>query len=254
MNYIQNNSIATELFIKLKYLKPKKVQFKELPVEEKNVFFTTEEQDDIINTFLNDIHDKVELKIHPCANMIKEALVKGFDDYFDTDYFIENCQNKEYGYMFKINDKREYYWNQLFPTKLYAELKITSSANMIKETIVKNLDDKQVKTVKKVKKVKKDKTYFINIHTPSLNRIVGRTGHNNELLVCNTYFVKHSKYNPKTKGYVYEYNKEKATEETTTFNMTVLQNPAVVKFNTFDFDRPLSLYFDDNGKPKGEYI
>ena len=86
-----------------------------------------------------------------------------------------------------------------------------------------------------------------------MNKIVGRTGHNNELLVCEAHVVKHGEYNPKTKGRICEYKKEK-TEETTTFNINVLQNPAVVKFNTFDFDRPLSLYVDDNGKPKGEYI
>ena len=53
MNYIQNSPVVSELFIKLKYIKPKKVQFQEPPVEEENVCFTTEEQDEIINTFLN---------------------------------------------------------------------------------------------------------------------------------------------------------------------------------------------------------
>ena len=53
MNYIQNNPVVSELIIKLKYLKPKKVQFQEPPVEEENVCFTTEEQDEIIDTFLN---------------------------------------------------------------------------------------------------------------------------------------------------------------------------------------------------------
>ena len=46
MNYIQNNPVASELFIKLKYIKPKKVQFKEPPIEE---------EDEIIDTFSNNI-------------------------------------------------------------------------------------------------------------------------------------------------------------------------------------------------------
>ena len=110
MNYIKNDPVVSELFIKLKYIKPKKVQFQEPPIEE----------------------DKVELKVHPCADMIKEAIVQGFDDYFDTSYFIEPCQEKDYGYMFKINDKREYYWNQLFPNKLYYD----SPSTGIEETPV----------------------------------------------------------------------------------------------------------------------
>ena len=46
MNYIQNNPVVSELFIKLKYIKPKKVQFQEPPIEE---------EDEIIDTFLNNI-------------------------------------------------------------------------------------------------------------------------------------------------------------------------------------------------------
>ena len=38
------------------------------------------------------------------------------------------------------------------------------------------------------------------------------------------------------------------------YDIKILKNPAIVKFNTFDFERPLSLYYDDNGKPKYEYI
>ena len=90
-------------------------------------------------------------------------------------------------------------------------------------------------------------------HTPTLNKIVGRTGYNNEILVCETYVVKHAEYNPKTKGCICEYKKEK-NEETTTFNINVLQNPAIAKINTFDFDRPLSLYFDATLKARYEYM
>ena len=53
MSYIQNNPVVSELFIKLKYIKPKTVQFQEQPIEEEDVCFTTEEQDEIIDTFLN---------------------------------------------------------------------------------------------------------------------------------------------------------------------------------------------------------
>ena len=35
MEYIQNHPVATELFIKLKYLKSKRVEIKEIPIEEK---------------------------------------------------------------------------------------------------------------------------------------------------------------------------------------------------------------------------
>ena len=42
--------------------------------------------------------------------MVEEAFVRGFDDYFDRSYFIEPCQEKGFGIMFKINDKRDYYW------------------------------------------------------------------------------------------------------------------------------------------------
>ena len=57
-----------------------------------------------------------------------------------------------------------------------------------------------------------DATYFINIHTPTLNKIVGRTGNNNELLVCESHYLIQGKYNPETKGYEYEYKKDKATD------------------------------------------
>jgi hypothetical protein len=60
MNYIQNNPVVSELFIKLKYIKPKKVQFQEPPIEEENVCFTTEEQDEIIDTFLSNIEVQEE--------------------------------------------------------------------------------------------------------------------------------------------------------------------------------------------------
>ena len=51
--------------------------------------------------------------------MIEEALVEGFDGYFDKTYLMEPCQKKCSGYMFKINDSHEYYWNNLFPNELY---------------------------------------------------------------------------------------------------------------------------------------
>ena len=102
LKFVQNNPVVTELFIKLKYLKPKRVVIYEIPIEEKD-------------TFLNNIQDiKVELKVHPCATMIEEALVQGFDDYFDKTDFIEPCQEKSFGFMFKIKDRREYDWNHYY--------------------------------------------------------------------------------------------------------------------------------------------
>ena len=66
----------------------------------------------------NLIPSKVDnVKVHPCATMIEKAFVRGFDDYFDKNYFIEPCQEKGFGIMFKINDKHEYYWKSLFPNK-----------------------------------------------------------------------------------------------------------------------------------------
>ena len=63
----------------------------------------------------------------------------------------------------------------------------------------------------------------------------------------------HIKYNRKTNGYEYEYKKEKA-DEIVTVNISVLANPDVVTFNTFDFERPVSLYYDDAGKPVYKYV
>jgi len=53
--------------------------------------------------------------------MIEEAFVRGFDDYFDKNYFIEPCQEKGFGIMFKINDSHEYYWKTLSPNKFYKD-------------------------------------------------------------------------------------------------------------------------------------
>ena len=66
-----------DLFIKLENLKPKKVEIKEVPIEINNTLFTIEEQDEIIDTVLNNMVDKEEFKVHPCATMIKEAFVRG---------------------------------------------------------------------------------------------------------------------------------------------------------------------------------
>ena len=64
--------------------------------------------------------------------MIEEAFVRGFDDYFDRSYFIEPLQETGFGFMFKINDKREYYWNTLFPNKFYKdEEKLIDNDNLI---------------------------------------------------------------------------------------------------------------------------
>ena len=99
MNYIQNNPVVSELFIKLKYIKPKRVQFQEPPIEEENVCFTTEEQDEIIDTFLNNIVVREETEETPVvyayqygANEIHKMI--GTID--DTHLKVENHRGFDY--------------------------------------------------------------------------------------------------------------------------------------------------------------
>ena len=87
---------------------------------------------------------------------------------------------------------------------------------------------------------------------PTLIKIVGRTGYNNELMVCENYKVSHYECIPKSKGNLYEYKKQDIGE-TTTYDIHVLDDPNVVQLNSFNFDKALLLYYNTTGKPKYEY-
>ena len=99
MNYIQNNPVVLELFIKLKHIKPKQVQFQEPPIEPENVCFTTEEHDEIIDTFSNNIVVQEETEETPVvyayqygANEIHKII--GTLD--DTHLKVENHRGFDY--------------------------------------------------------------------------------------------------------------------------------------------------------------
>ena len=98
-----------------------------------------------------------------------------------------------------------------------------------------------------------DATYFINIRFPALNKIVRRTGDNNEVLVCETYEISYIGSKPDTKGNIFKYDKLDIGE-TTTFDIGVLEDRSVVKFNSFDFDRPVLLYYDATLNARYEYM
>ena len=94
-----------------------------------------------------------------------------------------------------------------------------------------------------------DTTYFINLLFPTLIKIVGS---DNDLMVCEKYQVSHHEYIPKSKGYLYKYNKEHIGE-TSTYNRNVLEDRNVVKFKSFNFDKAVLLYYDTTNKAKYEY-
>ena len=84
-------------------------------------------------------------------------------------------------------------------------------------------------------------------------KIVGRTGYNNELMVCETYEISNLENNPDSKGTFYKYNKQDIGE-TTTYNINVLEDRNVVKFNSFNFDRPVLLYYDATLQARYKYL
>jgi len=94
-----------------------------------------------------------------------------------------------------------------------------------------------------------DTTYLINLLFPTLIKIVGS---DNDLMVCEKYQVSHHEYIPKSKGYLYTYNKEHIGE-TSTYNRNVLEDRNVVKLKSFNFDKAVLLYYDTTNKPKYDY-
>ena len=92
-------------------------------------------------------------------------------------------------------------------------------------------------------------TYFVHLLYPTLIKIVGS---DNDLMVCEKYQVSHHEYIPKTKGYLYKYNKE-PIEDTSTYNRNILKDRNVVKFKSFNFDKAVLLYYDTAKKAKYDY-
>ena len=215
--------VIRDLFTQIENLKPEKVD---------NTLFTFDEQDEIIDTFLNNIDNvKDELKVHPCASMINEAFVSCFDDYFDRSYFIEPCQNS---IMFKINDKSEYYWKSLFPNQFYKD----------EEKILDNV------------KEEKDVKYFTYIDSPHiLYKIVGQR--NNKLypdLITELHTKTFYRNNSETKKQYYKYDKNPISDFTKDFQVDILNNPNVITFHTFDFSKKSIFYCNKKNKLKHKYL
>ena len=165
-------------------------------------------------------------------------------------YSNNNCEYNNFDCSYNDKNQQTFY-HDFSKTNLVSQ--ISNEIDEIKNINYDYIDEIENVINKLQNETFSDATYFINIRFPALNKIVRRTGDNNEVLVCETYEISYIGNKPDTKGNIYKYDKLDIGE-TTTFDIGVLEDRSVVKFNSFDFDRPVLLYYDATLNARYEYM